>query len=911
MKIDLISLRLAATLLVAGSTASLLAASTTAPPRTVVRDAARQTAKSTVATPPSAPAPIVFDGTRIEAYELVDLPVPMDIPDTFAATFEFEGESFRLNLDRVSNRAPGFSVLVDHGDGVLIDTPVPPTRTYVGILEDTPEHGVAASLLDRGVHAVVDLNGDEIVIQPAGDFGLPGPIGRHIVYRSSLSSAEGMCGNGIVGPPEMGPQFEIPWDESGAAAGGVAGDNLNLVELGIECDFEYFQRNSSSVVATVNDVELVINQVDTIYRRDLGIAHEITTIVVRSNVSDPYTSTSIDGRLDQFRANWLNAPENSIVQDVAQMFSGVSFAGSTIGLAWVGSICTDFRYSCVESRYSNNLTLRTSLSAHEMGHNWNSGHCDSTSSCHIMCSGNGGCDGISGSNLKFGPASQNVIGNYLNSRPCDIILVPPRELCFSDDFEGVTSDADWIHNNGTNVTTAAVNEPEGIRSLNLDATGSTEFADDEIRTNYLQLAVPEATLSYYTQHRGVEAGERLLVEYLRSNGDWVAIGIHESDGVDQTVFDFHQFELPAAARFDGGRIRIRAEVDESNDDWYVDDFRICDEPVSTVPNDECVDRTPVFGGDNAFTTIGSTDSGIDDALGCSTSSGPTVFNDVWFEFTAFCTGPLTINTCDGTDFNTRISLYDASAGCPTSGTSAFACNDDGCGTGSSISTFALAGQTFIVRVGSPDGSFGDGVLRIECNGQGGPPNDECVDAEPVSDGLNQVSTAGATDSEIDDALGCSTSSGPDVDADLWYLYETSCTGLLTIATCGSDFDTRISVYDAAAGCPSSGSASYACNDDACGSGSQIIAPVLGGQLLLIRLGSSDGSTGDAQILIDCEPFETPCPEDVDGNGTIDGADLGLLLGAWGTPDSDADINGDGTVNGADLGLLLGAWGESC
>ena len=67
----------------------------------------------------------------------------------------------------------------------------------------------------------------------------------------------------------------------------------------------------------------------------------------------------------------------------------------------------------------------------------------------------------------------------------------------------------------------------------------------------------------------------------------------------------------------------------------------------------------------------------------------------------------------------------------------------------------------------------------------------------------------------------------------------------------------------------------------------------------------------AQILIDCEPFETPCPEDIDGNGTIDGADLGLLLGAWGTPDADADINGDGTVNGADLGLLLGAWGESC
>ena len=31
-----------------------------------------------------------------------------------------------------------------------------------------------------------------------------------------------------------------------------------------------------------------------------------------------------------------------------------------------------------------------------------------------------------------------------------------------------------------------------------------------------------------------------------------------------------------------------------------------------------------------------------------------------------------------------------------------------------------------------------------------------------------------------------------------------------------------------------------------------------------------------------------------------------MLGAWGTPDG--DINDDGITNGADLGLLLGAWG---
>jgi hypothetical protein len=45
--------------------------------------------------------------------------------------------------------------------------------------------------------------------------------------------------------------------------------------------------------------------------------------------------------------------------------------------------------------------------------------------------------------------------------------------------------------------------------------------------------------------------------------------------------------------------------------------------------------------------------------------------------------------------------------------------------------------------------------------------------------------------------------------------------------------------------------------------------------------------------------------DLNGDGLVDGGDLGTLLGAWGT--AAADITGDGTTDGADLALLLGAW----
>lgn len=52
-----------------------------------------------------------------------------------------------------------------------------------------------------------------------------------------------------------------------------------------------------------------------------------------------------------------------------------------------------------------------------------------------------------------------------------------------------------------------------------------------------------------------------------------------------------------------------------------------------------------------------------------------------------------------------------------------------------------------------------------------------------------------------------------------------------------------------------------------------------------------------------------CPSgDLNGDCAVGGADLGVLLAAWGTGDCVADLNSDGVVDGADLGSLLSQWG---
>jgi len=66
-----------------------------------------------------------------------------------------------------------------------------------------------------------------------------------------------------------------------------------------------------------------------------------------------------------------------------------------------------------------------------------------------------------------------------------------------------------------------------------------------------------------------------------------------------------------------------------------------------------------------------------------------------------------------------------------------------------------------------------------------------------------------------------------------------------------------------------------------------------------------GETPELYVLT---PKRTSCAADLDGNSIVDGADLGLLLGAWGGPGA-GDLDESGSVDGADIGLLLGAWGD--
>jgi hypothetical protein len=89
-----------------------------------------------------------------------------------------------------------------------------------------------------------------------------------------------------------------------------------------------------------------------------------------------------------------------------------------------------------------------------------------------------------------------------------------------------------------------------------------------------------------------------------------------------------------------------------------------------------------------------------------------------------------------------------------------------------------------------------------------------------------------------------------------------------------------------------------------------ILPPGGTANLLLSATSAEGTTGgewSSTIIAVGEPSGCTATPDIDGNASVNGADLAALLSEWNQNGGPADLNCDGIVNGADLTEMLSAW----
>jgi len=279
---------------------------------------------------------------------------------------------------------------------------------------------------------------------------------------------------------------------------------------------------------------------------------------------------------------------------------------------------------------------------------------------------------------------------------------------------------------------------------------------------------------------------------------------------------------------------------------------------------------------------------------CDNFGVEDVYNDLWFSYTASCTGSVAITTCDTVDFDSRIAVYDACGG------TMLVCNDD-CGGGvnglsSELSLLLGSGDTVLVRVGNfAEGSGGTGTMNVSCteasNGaccvggtsciddlseadcaafggtfmgynsecatvSCGASGDTCADANVAVDGAQSFDTTDATDSgygEPDDTQCTDAYLDWMGSPDQWWRYEVASAGTLTVSLCdATSYDTSMVLYE---GSDCNSLTQVACSGDSTvESGCQAYysgiydLPVSGG-FIYVRIGGWQGAQGAGTMTI--------------------------------------------------------------
>jgi hypothetical protein len=321
---------------------------------------------------------------------------------------DLEGHRVTLSLTRSALRAPGFRVRVA-ANGSLHDVPAPAATSVRGTVDEMPGSVVGGTIRNGQLRAAIALADRRVYhVEPLSAVESGADPTRHAVYAAEDAfEDQGTCAT--TGSAELVPP-RLDSDRGASAAA------IRTAEIAFDADFEFYSLNGSSVDSTVADIEDVLAQVNTIYERDVEITHVITTIIVRSDADDPYTAFDASALFEEFSNHWISA-QTAVVRDVAHLMTGKNLDGSTIGIASIGGICSKSRgYGLSQSRFTGNMSRRSALTAHELGHTWNARHCDDVMPCNIMCSSLGGCTGLGLPSLE--PQAIDAIRNYAASRTC-------------------------------------------------------------------------------------------------------------------------------------------------------------------------------------------------------------------------------------------------------------------------------------------------------------------------------------------------------------------------------------------------------------------------------------------------------------------------------------------------------------
>jgi uncharacterized repeat protein (TIGR01451 family) len=222
---------------------------------------------------------------------------------------------------------------------------------------------------------------DLYVIEPAEDVEpravnpLAASGRKPVVYRLSDTQADLGAGTCTVVRPGRPPERVTGLDEYRVLVGELAqaaeaSDLTGRLRVSALADYEYFQFATSAQSARNRIVE-IFNNVDGIFSAQVGIQIELAgEVTVFQDPADPFTSSSGNDLLTQLAA-YRESQSTLRSTGVTHLVTGRDLEGSTVGIAYIGTLC-QARFAASISQGATTLTAL--VTAHEVGHNFGAPH---------------------------------------------------------------------------------------------------------------------------------------------------------------------------------------------------------------------------------------------------------------------------------------------------------------------------------------------------------------------------------------------------------------------------------------------------------------------------------------------------------------------------------------------------------